>query len=129
MQRISPEANQKGFTLIEMMAVLVILGVLVSVTIKKYGEIGDTAASRGLQAGVSELNARETLVWAKHMFADRGFKDDATVWAEMDKNIGSAYSWTAGPDRLLGGTLLFRWKSTELDRDEATATTAARWHL
>ena len=128
MHRILPESDQKGFTLIELMAMLVILGVLVSVTIKKYSVIGDTAAFRGLQAGVSELNARETLVWAKHMFAVRGFQDDAAVWTEMDKNRGSAYSWTAGPE-ISGGTLLSRWQSAELNRTEATPTSAAQWHL
>jgi prepilin-type N-terminal cleavage/methylation domain-containing protein len=53
--------NQKGFTLIEIMAVLVILAVLSSATVKKINDIGGTAEQRALDAGIIEINMRETL--------------------------------------------------------------------
>jgi MSHA pilin protein MshA len=53
--------NQKGFTLIEIIAVLVILGVLAVVMIPKYLDMGRGAMIKASGAAVVELNAREKI--------------------------------------------------------------------
>ena len=122
-----PHANQKGFTLIEMMAMLVILGILVSVSIKKFGVIADTAAISGLQVGISELNARETIVWTNHLFTTSGTIDDALVWDDIDPDLGPGYDWTVGPN-IGGGQLSYSGQSAVLTRTASTSSRAGRWN-
>jgi prepilin-type N-terminal cleavage/methylation domain-containing protein len=47
-RRLHPK-NQKGFTLLELMSVLVIMGVVVSVAIKKFDLLSDTASIQRTQ--------------------------------------------------------------------------------
>ena len=56
--------NQKGFTLIELISVMIIMGVMSSVAVKKVDFITDTASTRALATTVKELNVRESLVWS-----------------------------------------------------------------
>ena len=118
--------QNKGFTLIEVMAVLVILGVLLSVAIKKYVAVGIVANYRALDAGIAELNSRETLTWTNQMFATRGSIDDTVVWAAMNTNLGSDYSWSAAPT-VAGGTLSFSGIGVVLTRTASTNTSGAMW--
>ena len=57
--------GKKGFTLLEIIAVLIILGVLIAVAVPRYFGIPQDAAEAALKTAVSELNARENLAWAK----------------------------------------------------------------
>ena len=55
----------KGFTLFEIVVVLIILCILVAVAIPKYFGLPEDAADSTLRSAVAELNAREKLAWAK----------------------------------------------------------------
>jgi prepilin-type N-terminal cleavage/methylation domain-containing protein len=119
-------ANQVGFTLIEIMAVMVIISVMISVATKKYIDITTLAEDRAIGAGITELNSRETLTWTNQKFAPGGYTDDATVWAAINSDLGVSYSWTAGPNTA-GGTLQFGARTKILTRTVSTPITAARW--
>ena len=119
-------ANQAGFTLIEIIAVLVIISVMASVATKKYIDIQDLAENKALTAGITELNSRETLTWTNEKFAPGGYTDDATIWTAMDTDLGVAYSWTLGPNAT-GGTLEFGAHSMALTRTASSSIAAARW--
>ena len=54
------------------MSVLVIMGVMVSVAIKKFDIISDSASITAIKAGVRELNTQETLVWTEMKLSDTG---------------------------------------------------------
>lgn len=118
--------NQKGFTLIELISVMVIMGVMASVGVKKLDLLSDTAATRALKEGVKELNAREVLVWTKLKLSDTGWTSDAVLFTEIDTNLGVDYVWTVGPDAS-GGTLSFRSEAIALNRTVSTTSSMGSW--
>jgi prepilin-type N-terminal cleavage/methylation domain-containing protein len=62
--------NQRGFTLIEIIAVLVILGILAAIAIPKYLDMRKEAVVKAAAAATMELNARERLVLAQYKLKD-----------------------------------------------------------
>ena len=119
--------NQKGFTLIELVSVMIIMGVLASVSIQKFEFISDTASERGLYAGIKELNIRESLVWSNLKISNEGYSTDAALYDIMDTNLGAGYEWASGDPKLTGGTLSFKSASITLNRQESTASSAGKW--
>ncbi len=55
--------NQHGFTLIEIMAVLVIMGVLFAVMQHKISALTRSSEDIALEVGIRELNIWETLTY------------------------------------------------------------------
>jgi len=120
-------SNKKGFTLIEVLAVMVIMGVMASVSFKKLDLMSHTATDRVLESGLRELNTRETMVWSKIKLSDDGWINDTIVFSELDTNLGHGFNWTVKPNTS-GGTLQFRSKSIALTRTASSNVSVGRWH-
>jgi MSHA pilin protein MshA len=56
--------NQKGFTLIEIIAVLVILGILAAAAVPKYISLQEEARKNAAQAAIAEVKARASQYYA-----------------------------------------------------------------
>ena len=125
--------NQKGFTLIEMISVMIIMGVVASVSIQKFNVVSDNAHEQALIAGIKELNVREALIWSNMKISTDGYTNDNDLWTLMQDNsylyLGTDYDWgSATPNRTTGGTLSFKTASRSLNRQESTELVPGRWH-
>jgi len=119
--------NPKGFTLIELISIMIILGVIGSVAVRKYDNLTHTASERVLATAVMELNVRENLIWANMKISSDGYTNDADVYALLDKDLGPRVNWNPGPD-IGGGTLHCESASIALTRTPSSITAAADWH-
>ena len=118
--------NQNGFTLIELISAMVIIGVMASVGVKKMDLISDTATDRTMMEAVKELNIKESLTWTNVKLSPVGWIDDAQLFAVIDTDLGSDFKWIAGPNAL-GGRLSFRTTSIVLSRTASTTSSIGSW--
>ena len=120
-------ANRKGFTLLELMSVLVIMGVMASAGVKKFDMLSDTADLTALKAGIRELNTQETLVWTEMKLSDTGWTSDDDVYSAVEKNLGQGYRWNPGPN-IGGGILHYKSQSVVLVRTESKRNNVGSWN-
>jgi prepilin-type N-terminal cleavage/methylation domain-containing protein len=118
--------NQNGFTLIEFISVMVIMGVMGSVAIKKVDFITDTASTKALAIAVKELNVRESLVWSKLKISNDGYSTDADLFSALDKDLGAKFKWNPGPT-IDGGTLHCESQSIVLKRTPSETSAVGKW--
>ena len=126
LKNVALVANRKGFTLLELMSVMVIMGVLFSVAIKKFDLISDSSSITAIKSGIRELNTQETLVWIDMKLSDTGWTADVDVYNSVEKNLGQGYRWTPGP-AITGGTLYYDSQSVVLVRNPSTRQTVGSW--
>ena len=121
--------NQKGFTLIELISVMIIMGVVASVSVQKFDIVSDAAAEQALHLGIKELNIRESLTWSNIKISTDGYTNDADLWSMVapDLELGGKYLWSPGPHITDGGTLHFESQSIALNRQPSTPSAAAKW--
>ena len=58
--------KEEGFTLVEVIAVLVILGILAAVAIPKFFDMQNTAREKAIEGAIGELNGQVALAFAQN---------------------------------------------------------------
>jgi type II secretory pathway pseudopilin PulG len=119
--------NQKGFTLIELISIMIIMGVMGSVAISKYEGLSDTATEQVMVAAVNELNVRESLTWTNIKISTIGYTSDADVYAALNTDLGPKLKWNPGP-AIGGGILSCGTRASALVRTPSSYGAAAKWH-
>ncbi|MDY6903586.1 MAG: prepilin-type N-terminal cleavage/methylation domain-containing protein [Thermodesulfobacteriota bacterium] len=81
-------ASQQGFTLIEIIAVLVILGILAAVAVPKFMNLTEDAQEKALKGALSAGFSTATLSYSKFILRNNGVVPD-----DID-STGGVYSWS-----------------------------------
>lgn len=114
--------NPNGFTLIEVIAVLVLLGILAAISIPKYVDLSTSAREKAVGAAISELNSRESLEWGRSQIGPQGWQSDVIP----DLNLGDQYDTSALTPT--GGNIIFQADTTVvLTRVAATRESPGIW--
>ena len=110
--------NQKGFTLIEIIAVLVILGILAAVAVPKYLDLQGEAKIKAAQGQVAEIKGTLSTAWGKAMLANNGTATIAQVMTAAGLTSGTSFTTGVTPDI---------WTQTvEVDGNAATITVSQK---
>jgi len=97
--------NEKGFTLIEIIAVLVIMGILAAVAIPKFFDLQDRARQKAIYTALSEMKVRVNQRFASALLD--GVAVGSVLYAEdsVGTNLGGDFDitnwgWGAGSTQL-----------------------------
>jgi len=122
---VSLTKDKTGFTLIELMAVMVILGIFTSVAIKKYNNFSDNAIIMQYDRIERELNVREMVTYIDLRISG-GYVDDETMFAKIDYDLGGA-RWVGSQPARTGGQVRIQNITRMMNRTESTKRKPAEW--
>ncbi|MBN2515912.1 MAG: prepilin-type N-terminal cleavage/methylation domain-containing protein [Deltaproteobacteria bacterium] len=111
-------SDQKGFTLLEIVVVFIILGILIAVAIPKFFHMPEDAAESSLKTAVVELNARENLAWGR-------WKSDKVNYTVNDIK-SNLQGFIVSNDNTLISSYSFKRKAV-VSRTPPTGDTPGRW--
>jgi len=117
--------NQEGFTLVEIMCVIVILAILVAIGIPTVMKLNKNAESVGINMTIIDLNGREMKCWTSTKL-DTGWIDDQKVFDSCNYEIES-YTWkTLVPT---GGQIAFKETTVTFVRKLSAMNEPATWSI
>jgi len=120
--------SEEGFTLLEIIAVMVILSILAAIAVPRYVSLDEKARQRAIDAGISELNGRETLTWSNAKISASGWVSDEKTFGLVDPYLGDEYDWAPDDPKITGGSLSFKDSDpASLTRTESTNEKPGSW--
>ena len=117
--------SSKGFTLIEMIMVMVILSVMAIIIVPKFLSLDDSAERKALTIAIRILNSNEKMAWMD-LKISTGWVSDENMATYVEYNLGDKYKWSNGPN-LDGGTLSMTSANVNLIREASTNANPGIW--
>ncbi len=97
--------NEEGFTLIEIIAVLVIMGLLAAIAIPKFFDLQDRARQKGMNNAVSEMNGRINQLFASQLLDGVDVASVDYAEGSVGTNLGrdfdiTNWGWSLGSNQV-----------------------------
>ena len=112
--------NQKGFTLIEIIAVLIILGVLAAVAVPKFIDLTNEAKQKALDGAIAAGMSQVSMDYARLLLSLSRVPTNAELAAGVTTDLGGDFDYTFEADT--NGI-----KVTVASDDDATNTRSSIW--
>ncbi len=112
--------------MIEIIAVLIILGILTAVAVPKYMNLMDQSRISTAQVAIAELKSRTSAVYAKLLISNNGVVPEiADVQASINTDVGSDFS---GISMTLSGTSDIAFTITTVKGSSLSTNAMGTWY-
>ncbi len=114
--------RQAGFTLIEIIAVLVILGIIATIAIPKYQDLQQQAVAASLENACGALKSHVSLLWAKELMNNNGSVSNAFTALTTAKVIALGGDFTVAQTTAVADGTDGVYTVTDPDGNASTCT-------